>query len=413
MHKEIKACRICGNKSLLKVLDLGQQMLTGVFPKEKYADLTVGPLVLVKCDESLHGACGLLQLGHSYELGELYGENYGYRSGLNASMVSHLQSKVQRINELIKLEKGDIVLDIGSNDCTTLKAYPDLGQELIGIDPTGIKFRDFYPGNIRLIPEFFSAKTVKRIFPLKKMKVITSFSMFYDLEDPLEFMQEIFEVIADDGIWVFEQSYMPSMISTNSYDTVCHEHLEFYGLRQIQYMVEKVGFHIIDVEFNNINGGSISVAVRKKRSNDLLSTKVSQILNNEILQGFSGLDVYSAFRERVLKSRNELVQFIENIKKQGKRIAAIGASTKGNVLLQFCNFSSQDIDCVGEVNQEKYGSYTPGTWIPIVPEDEVINGGFDYLLILPWHFREFFENSPKFQGAKLVFPLPTLSISAR
>lgn len=410
MYTEISCCRICGNKNLSKILDLGSQMLTGVFPRQKNANLTIGPLVLVKCDESVDGACGLVQLGHSYELGELYGENYGYRSGLNASMVAHLQSKVDRILNLVKLDKGDIVIDIGSNDCTTLKAYPDQGQELIGIDPTGLKFLDFYPAHVRLIPEFFSAKAFKNIYQSKKAKVITSFSMFYDLENPMAFMREIFEVLEDDGVWVFEQSYMPSMIRTNSYDTVCHEHLEFYGLRQIQYMCENVGFHIIDVEFNDINGGSISVTVRKKQPNDFLSAEVCQILKNEIDQGYSGLEIYRAFASRVLQSRDELIDFIKSVKSEGKRIAAIGASTKGNVLLQYCKLTSLDLDCVGEVNQEKYGSFTPNTWIPIVPEDEVINSGFDYLVVLPWHFRQYFENSRKFRGINLVFPLPTLSI---
>ena len=301
-------------------------------------------------------------------------------------------------------------IDIGSNDCTTLKAYPDQGQELIGIDPTGLKFLGFYPENIRLISEFFSAETFKNIYPSKKVKVITSFSMFYDLEDPMAFMREIFEILADDGVWVFEQSYMPSMVSTNSFDTVCHEHLEFYGLRQIQYMAQKVGFHIIEAELNDVNGGSISVTVRKKQPNDSPSSDVSKILRYEIDQGYSGLDVYKDFAARVLKSRNDLVDFIQRVKKEGKRIAAIGASTKGNVLLQYCNLTASDLEYVGEVNQEKYGSYTPNTWIPIIPEDEVIDLDFDYLLVLPWHFRNFFEKSSKFKGSRLVFPLPTLSV---
>jgi hypothetical protein len=176
-------------------------------------------------------------------------------------------------------------------------------------------------------------------------------------------------------------------------------------------MSEKVGFHIIDVEFNDVNGGSISVTVRKKQPNDSITSEVSQILKNEIDQGYSGLDIYKAFALRVLQSRDDLVKFIKSVKNEGKKIAAIGASTKGNVLLQYCNLTSLDLDCIGEVNQEKYGSYTPNTWIPIIPEDEVINLGFDYLVVLPWHFRQFFENSSKFQGSKLVYPLPTLSIS--
>ena len=234
MFKKAEKCRICGNTRLQCVLDLGQQMLTGVFPRAKNANITMGPLRLVKCvggDE----VCGLLQLQHSYDLREMYGENYGYRSGLNASMVAHLHNKVKRILGQVQLNKGDLVVDIGSNDSTTLQAYP-AGPVCVGIDPTGVKFSNYYPAHIQLIPDFFSAAVLKERFPGKKAKVITSFSMLYDLEDPISFMREVHDVLADDGVWMFEQSYMPTMLETNSYDTVCHEHLEFYALRQIKWM---------------------------------------------------------------------------------------------------------------------------------------------------------------------------------
>jgi Putative zinc binding domain/Methyltransferase domain len=254
MYKKIEKCRICGNTHLECVLDLGEQMLTGVFPREKNANITIGPLRLVKCVGG-DDACGLLQMEHSYDLGEMYGENYGYRSGLNTSMVGHLNNKVKRILELIELHKGDLVIDIGSNDSTTLQAYPSSGPVLVGVDPTGTKFHNYYPPHIQLIPDFFTSALVKAKFPGQKAKVVTSFSMFYDLEDPMGFMQQVFDLLADDGIWVFEQSYMPTMLDTNSYDTVCHEHLEFYTVRQIKWMADRVGFKILDVEFNDINGG--------------------------------------------------------------------------------------------------------------------------------------------------------------
>jgi NDP-4-keto-2,6-dideoxyhexose 3-C-methyltransferase len=210
MYKKINKCRICGNTHLVYVLDLGEQMLTGVFPREKDAKVTIGPLRLVKCtggDE----VCGLLQLEHSYDLGEMYGENYGYRSGLNASMVVHLNNKVKRILDLVELCNGDLVIDIGSNDSTTLQAYPSSGPILVGVDPTSIKFHSFYPTHIQLIPDFFSSALVKASFPGKKAKIVTSFSMFYDLEDPMGFMHQVYDVLADDGVWVFEQSYMPTI----------------------------------------------------------------------------------------------------------------------------------------------------------------------------------------------------------
>lgn len=407
MYTKAPACRICGNTDLQRVLELGDQMLTGVFPRTKGADVTVGPLNLVKCCGD--GSCGLLQMEHSYALDEMYGENYGYRSGLNASMVRHLEAKVARIRTLVTLAPGDLVIDIGSNDCTTLRAYTEPGLMLVGVDPTGTKFREYYPDHVTLIPDFFSAGLVEARLPGRKAKVVTSFSMFYDLEAPLSFMQQVHSVLADDGIWVFEQSYMPAMLATNSYDTVCHEHLEFYGLTQIQWMAERVGFVIRDVEFNDINGGSFSVTVAKAAAGIPALPEVQALLDREAADGLATLAPYQAFAARVRGSREQLLAFVTQARAAGKTIGALGASTKGNVLLQYCSVTPDQIFAVGEVNPEKFGSYTPGTWLPIIPEAELLASNPDYLIVLPWHFREFFETSAAFNGRTLVFPLPVLS----
>lgn len=409
MYTKIERCRICGNSELAPVLDLGEQMLTGVFPPERDADVTVGPLRLVKCMGG-EDTCGLLQLEHSYDLGEMYGDNYGYRSGLNASMVAHLGRKVERIASLVSLDPGDLIVDIGSNDSTTLRAYSQPGLTLVGIDPTGTKFRQYYPDHVALIPDFFSSALLEARFPGRKAKVVTSFSMFYDLPAPMEFMRQVAGVLADDGIWVFEQSYMPLMLETNSYDTVCHEHLEFYALRQIKWMADRVGLRIVDVEFNDVNGGSFSVTVAK--GDGALPGHVQKILDDEDAAGLSTLAPYRAFEERVRRSRDELLAFVDGARAEGKTVAALGASTKGNVLLQYCGLGGDRIGAVGEVNPEKFGCFTPGTWIPIVPERELLGERPDYLIVLPWHFRRFFEQSPAFAGTRLVFPLPQLEISA-
>lgn len=409
MYKKIEKCRICGNTHLERVLDLGEQMLTGVFPREKGAKVTTGPLCLVKCmggDE----VCGLLQLEHSYDLGEMYGENYGYRSGLNASMVAHLHSKVKKIIGQVELREGDIVIDIGSNDSTTLQAYPSSGQILVGIDPTGVKFHNYYPPHIQLIPDFFSSALLKERFPEQKAKVITSFSMFYDLEDPMDFMRQVYDVLADDGVWVFEQSYMPTMLEMNSYDTVCHEHIEFYALHQIKWMTDRVGFKIVAVELNDVNGGSFSVMVAKSHGNLTPAPSVQKILDDERLKGLNTLAPYEAFAESAAQSKIDLLTFIKTAHTEGKTVAALGASTKGNVLLQYCGVTEKDVSFVGEVNAEKFGCFTPGTWIPIVSEDELLAGKPDYLIVLPWHFRKFFLENKKFSKSTLVFPLPQLVV---
>lgn len=406
----VSRCRICGNRSLELVLELGTQTLTGVFPRERNADVTAGPLNLVKCQGG-EEACGLLQLQHSYDLSEMYGENYGYRSGLNASMAAHLQAKVARIRSLIELRPGDLVVDIGSNDSTTLQAYP-AELTLVGIDPTGVKFHAYYPAHVQLIPDFFSARLLTEKFPGRKARVVTSFSMFYDLEDPMGFMRQVHEVLADDGLWVFEQSYMPTMLAMNSFDTACHEHLEYYALTQIQWMCERVGFRIVDVEFNDANGGSFSVTVAKAAPGSAPATHVREVLDAERAQGLHELEPYRAFATRVAACKDELLAFVRNARAQGKTVAALGASTKGNVLLQYCGFTRDDVAMVGEVNAEKFGAITPGTELPIVPENELLARNPDYLLVLPWHFRAFFLKAEKFKGRQLVFPLPKVEVVA-
>jgi hypothetical protein len=407
MYTPIHHCRICAGTSLTPVLELGDQVLTGVFPRDSASAITSGPLRLVKCTDE--GGCGLLQLAHSYDFGEMYGQNYGYRSGLNASMVRHLHAKVARLMRRINLRHGDLVVDIGSNDGTTLQAYPAYVTR-VGIDPTGVKFHQHYPPQVELIPTFFSSKLLHDRYSGRKAKVVTSFSMFYDLEDPLRFMREVHEVLADDGLWVFEQSYMPAMLAMNSFDTVCHEHLEYYALKQIQWMTDRAAFRIVDLEFNDVNGGSFSVTAAKASHEEPPISLVEDVLRAEREQGLDTLTPYLAFAERVTAFKRELRRFLSTARAEGKTVAALGASTKGNVLLQYCELDAQDIAMVGEINAEKFGTYTPGTLIPIVPEEEVLARRPDYLLVLPWHFRGFFLAAEKYKGHVLVFPLPRIEV---
>ena len=407
MHWKIDHCRICGNSNLVPVVDLGEQTLTGVFPRSREQKVSRGPLRLVKCQGGTD-CCGLLQLEHSYDHNEMYGANYGYRSGINSSMVRHLHGKVEKILQIADLRSGDLVVDIGSNDGTTLGAFPK-SFLLVGIDPTGNKFREYYRADIHLVSDFFSADLVKRAYPGRRAKLVTSFSMFYDLEQPLNFMREVAQVLDDDGIWVFEQSYMPAMLERNAYDTICHEHLEYYGLQQVGWLVERAGLKILDVEFNDVNGGSFSITAANRASARSVATRrIAEALEREHAAGLCGTAPYVSFASRVEQSREALRSFLRQARSERKSVFAIGASTKGNVVLQYCGITEDEIAGVGEVNPDKFGSFTPGTLLPIYPEDEVLARRPDYLLVLPWHFREFFVCNTKFRGFRLVFPLPTL-----
>ena len=411
MFKEIKKCLICGNESLVPILDLGMQALTGVFPKKKDRPIGKGPLELVKCKEDYSRKyCGLVQLRHVYNAGDLYGETYGYRSGLNRSMVEHLHHKVKMILRKVTLKPGDMVIDIGSNDSTLLQAYPSHGATLVGVDPLGERMRKYYPPHIHLIADFFGRKALEKRFGPRKAKIITSIAMFYDLESPLTFMRQVYELLADDGVWVFEQSYMPTMLSMNSYDTVCHEHLEYYRLKQIKWMADRTGFKILDVEFNHINGGSFSVMVAKQDSSYREDQGlVKRILKSEERMGLHTLKPYQAFRKRVFQHKKKFQAQIQKLNKSGKKVLGYGASTKGNVILQYCELCEKDIPFIAEVNPDKFGAYTPGTLIPIISEQDARAMKPDYFVVLPWHFKDNIiarEKGFLREGGKLLFPLP-------
>lgn len=408
MYSEISKCRISESTNLITVLSLGNQYLTGVFPKHIDDKITKGPLDLVWCPDS-----GLLQLKQSYSVDEMYGENYGYRSGLNSSMVRHLEQKIRTLERLAKLNDTDLVLDIGSNDATSLKAYSGKHAK-VGIDPTGLKFKKYYGDNITLIPEFFNASTFRDHYPNDKAKIITSIAMFYDLETPMDFVRDIEQCLADDGIWHFEQSYMPSMLRTNSYDTICHEHLEFYSLKVVKSILDKCGMKVIDVQMNSINGGSFAVTAAKQNSAHAPNKPIIDWLLKQ--EGDMGLDnpkPYRDFEERVFRHKKNLTDLIGSLVADGKKIIGYGASTKGNVLLQFCGFTSKHIPFIAEVNQEKFGAFTPGTHIPIISEAEAKAMNPDYFLVLPWHFKDSILSREKdylAQGGKFIFPLPEIEI---
>lgn len=407
--KEISRCRVGKSENLVSVLNLGFQSLTGVFPKTANENVTKGPLELVWSPDS-----GLLQLKHSYNPSEMYGDNYGYRSGLNQSMVSHLTDKVAYLERLFPLKAGDVVVDIGSNDCTTLKAYQTKDIRRIGIDPTGNKFLQYYPKEVTLVPDFFSADAYRSV-ESRPARIVSSIAMFYDLESPVAFAQQIESILADGGVWHFEQSYMPSMLRTNSYDTICHEHLEYYSLGIVKSILERAGLRLVDVMMNAINGGSFAVTATKASDKSIKANQavIDWLLEQENRMGLNTPKPYRDFEERVFRHRDDLTRLIRSLNADGKKILGYGASTKGNVLLQFCGLTAADIPAIAEVNPEKYGCVTPGSHIPIVSEADAKAMKPDYFLVLPWHFKDGIVRREKeflASGGKMIFPFPEIEI---
>lgn len=413
MPTAIHQCRICGNPRLETILELGEQKLTGVFPDRAGSPLLGGPLDLVRCVPS-ETHCGLLQLRHSYPLDQMYGSNYGYRSGLNRSMARHLENKTPWLVQLSGAKDGDLVVDIGSNDGTLLKSYPP-GLDRIGIDPVAKKFLSHYPDTIRVLTEFFSRDLWQQRLPEGQAAIITSIAMFYDIEQPLEFMRTIRDCLTPEGVWHFEQSYMPLMLERCAYDTICHEHIEYYALRQIVWMAARSGLKIIHLEISDVNGGSLAVtAARTESSHPEATEDLHRLTAAEI--PFESMAPFHRFRERVFSHRDRLLREIHALRAAGKRLMGYGASTKGNVLLQFLGLTADDLPGIGEVNEDKFGHFTPGTDIPILSEAEMHAQNPDVLLVLPWHFRDnLIEREQAFlaKGGKLLFPLPEVEYHPR
>ncbi len=409
VYREISVCRICGTKNLESILDLGVQALASRFPRKGEPDPPQAPLVLVRCTH-----CGLVQLLHSVTPGELYTPGYGYKSGGNTTMQAHLAGLARWVEERCPLKTGDIIVDIGSNDGTLLKSFATPGLRRIGIDPIAGKFRDQYPNDVQLHESFFSAETYRIVSGGGKAKVATSIAMFYDLESPMDFVAAVKAALLPDGIWVLEQSYLPTMLEANAFDTICHEHLEYYALRQIEYLADTSGMRVFDVELNSCNGGSFRLAVCQRDAPH--ATREDRIGRLRKLEGKLKLDTrapYDAFKRRIDKVCEKLRTFVAAERRAGKTFYLYGASTKGNTLLQYCKLDASKIVAAAERNPEKWGCRTPLTGIPIHSEEECRAARPDYFLVLPWHFRnEFVEREAEFlrSGGKLVFPLPDLEI---
>ena len=414
-YREIAQCLGCGNDQLEPILQFRNMALSGVFPRNPETPITAGPLELVRCAGSdARDVCGLVQLKQIYDIEEMYGQNYGYRSSLNRSMVEHLSRKSKGLAALTRLGAGDLVVDIGSNDGTLLGLYEPKGLTLVGIDPTAAKFRQYYRRDIHVIPDFFSRDLFRSRFGDRRAKLVTSIAMFYDLEAPLAFMEQVRDILDDDGVWHFEQSYLPTMLRQNAYDTVCHEHLEYYGLRQILWLANKAGLAVVDVTLNDINGGSFAItAMRASAARRPAPAEMEALLAQEKELGLDGTAPYQAFRQRIEQNRTRLLEEIGRIQAAGQTILGYGASTKGNTILQYCGITPEMMPAIAEVNADKFGCFTPGGGIPIVSEERARRMKPDYFLVLPWHFRKNLlarEEGWLKSGGRMLFPLPQIDI---
>ena len=410
-----KTCRVCSSKALTKVIDLGEQHLQGSFikPGKEMPPMRMISTSVVRCDPTKdERACGLLQMELTVPPEVLYSA-YWYRSGTNNTMRQHLRGITEETFDILNKSSAS-VLDIGCNDGTLLQNYPD-GFDKYGVDPSDVAQE--IKGNVTVVQDIFPSDELKNRLEQKQLDIITSIAMFYDLEDPIEFTKGIKEILSPQGIWIFEMSYMPTMLKMNSYDTICHEHLEYYSLAVIEYILKQAEMKLFNVTLNDINGGSIRCYATHNNNfiykKDQYTENIKKLRQEEFDMELDTDKPYKNFQNRVNVHKEELFTLLKKYKKMGKKIHIYGASTKGNTILQWCGIDHKIIDYAAERNPDKYGAYTIGTEIPIISEAESRAMNPDYYLVLPWHFKkEIVEREKDMidKGTGLIFPLPTIEI---
>lgn len=403
------------------LLDLGEHYVSDFLldPETEYEQRQRSPLTLV-LDEEI----GAPKLTKMVDLGKMYGK-YWYHSGTNASMTNQLKEIATEVSNRIKYNKNDIWLDIACNDGTMFRFIPDEFIKL-GIDPVEDSFLKLSSGLADVVvQDFFSMDAYQRTgFGNQKCKVITTIAMFYDLEDPHKFIDDVKAILSDNGVWVIQMSYTPLMVEQMAFDNICHEHVYYYSLNSIKKLLEPHGFKIVDCSLNDTNGGSFRVYLQKNNASDnsfgtkplrdVCNYRIKSILEYENSHAdISRPEVWSNFYSKLLKMKKQTVDFIRSERAKGKVIYGYGASTKGNTLLQFYDLTANDIVAIAERSPEKYGRFVVGTNIPIISEKVMRDAKPDYLLVLPWHFiKEFVERESDFlnSGGKFIVPCPEFKI---
>ncbi len=405
---KIKQCRICKSKKFLKLFSLGKLSFTGKFANSTKHYIPKDFINLIMCKK-----CKLVQLDRNFSPNFLYGKDYGYRTGINSTMTNHVRHVAEEAVKLSKINKKDYVLDIASNDATLLKYY-EKKFITVGIDPLVKKYNKFYKKIDYKISNFFSLKNLKKRKLDKKYKIITALSMFYDLKKPNLFIKDVKKILHDDGIFVLEHADLLSIFKYSLFDTICHEHLEYYSSKIIIDLMKRNKLRVFDIKNSKINGGSSRYFITHENSDYKTNyKKIAKILSEERKYKLEKKETFFNFYKKINLIKQKIVKVLNNIILDKKVIHGYGASTKGNVLLQYFNINNNYLKFIAERNPLKYNKYTPGTYIKIISEKKSRLIRPDYYFVLPWHFKkEIIKREKKIRksGTKFIFPLPNFKI---
>lgn len=397
-------CRLCNCSDFTPLISLGSQPLTGVFLKPGEKDPLKAPLELIVCNE-----CKFMQLRHSVDTDLMY-SSYWYRSGTNQTMRDHLSDISNEVENRVNLEEGDVVIDTGCNDGTLLISYKQKGLVRVGVDPSNAVLGIDEKHGIKKINNYFTYDSVKDYARDGTVKAITSISMFYDLDRPALFAQDVKRLLRDDGIWIVEMNYTGDMIDNLGYDMISHEHVAYYTFLTFEKLIRDNEMFIKDVSSNSINGGSLRFVIGKTSGE---SDEVKRVRDAEVARGYDTLEHYRDFAQRIADFKSSLIDLVSDLKSDGKTVMAYGASTRGNTVMQHCKFTREDIPYALDRNPLKYGMEMSGSRIPIISEKDGRALAPDYLMVLPYYFLEEFldrESDYLSSGGKFIVYLPELRI---
>ncbi len=386
-------CRVCGSSHLTPLFSLGNLYIS-TFVNNKGENIGKAPLELVWCED-----CTLVQLKHTAPQELMYSGHYWYRSGLNQVIINDLKEISQVAKEMVELNKGDIVLDIGANDGTLLSFFSEEYVK-VGCEPATNLVEELRKKSDVIIADFWNYNNYLEKVGVKKAKIITAIGMFYDMENPNQFIKDAAKVLDNNGVFIAQLMTSKKMLEQKDVGNICHEHIEYYSYESLKYLFEKNGLEIFKVEENSINGGSYRLFARKFRNGSI------------DYQENLGKQDYMDFFKEIEENKKKTIDLIKGLNSQGKKIYGYGASTKGNTLLQYYDLNSDDIKGIAEISEEKFRKYTVGTEIPIVNEREIKNDA-DYFLVLPYAFRDLFLEKNKdwlSEGGKFLFALPELEV---
>lgn len=407
----VEKCRICGSKELTEVIHIDPQHLSPTFVKtnenNELSKIKV-PMTILLCDTNKNPAgCGLLQMKETVRPDLLY-TNYFYRTAISDTMCKDLRDVVEDVKAHVVLKAGDSVVDIGANDCTMLSYFPE-NLNRIGVEPAkNIDWKDVDP-SIKIVNDYFSQKALSGVVPQGSVKAMTSCAMFYDLDDPNSFVATAKDVLAKDGVWCIQLSYLPSMLKNMNFYDICNEHLEYYSLNSMKNLMARHGLHIFDATTNHVNGGSARVFITHKENNYQESEGLKALYEEEERMKLNNPATYTEFWKKITDLKDTVNKVVKAEIAKGNLVLGLGASTKGNMLLQLFGITKEILPYISERNPDKVGLKTLGTDIELISEEKARSLKPTYMLVLPWYFKEEIVKREKEyleQGGKLLFPMP-------